>query len=135
MFPNADYLPAAFMKDSRVQLIALAVPLEFRDPVVSVHSRHPTVGRATMPETAVDEYRDPTLSEDYVRPDSMSVNLERVVAAISQSAAMECRPQRQLWGCVATTIRLHVPTAWVRLRVRGQWHDWHELSIGVWKTR
>src|SRR4051794_19543507 len=56
MLPHADYLPSGPLQCARSGAVACLVALQLRSPVFQP-LRRAIVGRTTVPEAAVDEYR------------------------------------------------------------------------------
>jgi hypothetical protein len=66
MLPGSDHGPARLHKPSRVIAVALLVPGELGNPIRLISDGQRPMGRAAMPETAIEENSDPLLRKDDV---------------------------------------------------------------------
>jgi hypothetical protein len=111
MLPDSNDQPTGVCEPLGLEGIACSVALELALPELIVGSWHRTVKRTQVPETAIDEDRDPQASEGHIRSDKAAVSPDRKVLAESKSRCMKRRPKRHLGFGVSALHRSHVQRA------------------------
>jgi len=113
--PDADHRPAFGLKLVRHLAVALHISAELRDPAISVgrtelglHRIKPSTRpafRISVPEVAIDEYRDSLRAVDDVGSSRYLVRMH----SKAETSPMESFPQGQLGTRVAATDSGHDP--------------------------
>lgn len=93
MLPKPHNSPSSFLQEQGVRTITLAIPGQLRAPVVGIRSWLASMFRARMPETTVDEDRDPTPGEHDVWPDASAYKIKAKVDPVPVPGTMQFRAQ------------------------------------------
>ena len=95
VFPHSDDRPTRLGERCVGRPISSHVRLELLRPPLLVRLREGCVLRATMPETAVDEHRDPLAREGDIGPRSTQ-SRDTQVDPVAETAAVELPAQSHL---------------------------------------
>jgi len=88
--------------------ITCSIALDLRDPVVGIRARCVAMGRAAVPEAAIDEDRNSMTGEDDIRPDRPTLGqTQRKIDSKAQAAGMKCASERPLGTSIAPAVAPH----------------------------
>lgn len=109
MLPHAYDLPAGVLKAFVGVTVTSHVATELLAPPVAVALRQRPVFRTSMPETSIDENRNPSAREYEIRAATPEFRERRNVDPVPQPPLMEFAPKGELWIRVPTSLRFHTP--------------------------
>lgn len=95
MLPDSENRPTGLAEPPLVLKIPCNVTFELRDPVFTVSPRDSLVLWTAMPETTIDEHREPMPAKNDVWPDAspvLQLDVE-VLAELIPSAMQQCSNQ------------------------------------------
>jgi hypothetical protein len=90
MLPDANDQPAGISQELVLLSIPSGVALKLGGPESSVRDRYLAMLGTSVPEAAIDKYRDATARERYVRPDELASDPDRKILAISVACRVQC---------------------------------------------
>lgn len=90
MPPDAHHGPAARLEALRSRAISLGIAADLVGPVLAIRTRSSAVGRATVPDTAVDEDCDLQPAKGQVWPhDSTALQDDQLIEAVADTQPMK----------------------------------------------
>lgn len=116
VLPNTYDLPTCRFKSGVGVTVAPHVPLELRDPPLSVCLRHRGVVGAAVPIAPVHVHGDPRSAEHHVGSSAKATDRSDV-DSVAEPAAPKLAAQSQLWLRVAPRLAPHPMSDFIRRRM------------------
>jgi hypothetical protein len=107
VLPDSDHDPSSVAQRGRYQLVASAVPLQFRSPVLGVGLGSGSVCWAPVPEAAVHEHGDLQAWEEEIWPHCDPASDHSALTSITETEPMDGSAHRELWLRVSLAVGPH----------------------------